>query len=288
MKHLYLVVFSVILLASCQEDLTPSWLAVNKVNFITNESVEGVNSHDIVDGWVYIDNQSMGVWEIPFRMPVLEEGEHTVLIIPGIKLNGITATRTTNAFYETYSATVNLKKEETTTIVPTFKYKEATKIMARDDFEDTGVILNPDVAEDSTKFEIISKLDYPNIVKYGNNCGRLKINSVDSTVKVITYLNLPVIQKKMYLELDYLTTNSFTIGIINKTSVNVPNDQGSFVGVYRTDTSQYEWKKIYFPLSEQINLNPFAKYFEFYIYAVLDNVNTEAEIYIDNVKIVYF
>lgn len=288
MKYLYPLLFIFIFFTSCQDDLTPSWLSVEKVNFITNEAVEGPNSHHIVDAWVYIDNQSMGVWEIPFRMPVLEEGEHTVLIIPGIELNGITSSRTTNAFYETYTATINLQKEMTTTIVPTFKYKSVTKIIARDDFEDTGVILNPNTSEDSTKFEIISKTDYPSIVKYGNNCGRLTISSLDTVVKVISDLNIPVVKNKMYLELDYLGTNSFTIGIINKPSTAVSNDQGPFVGAYKTDTEKYEWKKLYIPISEQVNLNPFAKFFEFYIYALLDSGNETGVIYIDNLKIVYF
>jgi hypothetical protein len=287
MKHLYLFSLIFAFLTSCQEDLTPSWLVVDNVVFTTNESVEGPNTHDIVDAWVYIDNQSMGVWEIPFRMPVLDEGEHTLLIIPGIKLNGQTGNRTTNAFYETYSTTINLTKEEETKVVPAFKYKSIIKIIARDDFEDTGVILNPVTGEDSTKFEIISKNNYPDIVKYGNNCGMLKLSSADSIVKVVTDLNLPVVQSKMYLELDYLSTNSFAIGIISETSANVQNDQFPFVGAYRTKEDNYEWKKMYFPLSEQINLNPFAQYFEFYIYGALDNDNSEAVIYIDNLKIVY-
>ncbi len=286
MKHLSIVTF-LLLLLSCQEDLTPSWLAVQDVNFTTNETTEGVNSHSIVDGWVYIDNETAGVWEIPFRMPVLEEGEHQLLIIPGIRINGRSSTRVTNSFYEPYFTTFNLTKEQTTNIIPSFKYKNTCNFIARDDFEDTGIILNPRTSVDSTKFVTISKSDFPDIVKYGNNCGSLTISSSDTLATVYTELNLEVRQTKMYLEFDYLTTNSFAIGIINKTDGGVEQIQPLEFGVLRTDPDDFQWKKIYFDISEQVNLNPFAETFELYLATVLDVENTEAKIYIDNIKIVY-
>ncbi|MFK8044343.1 MAG: hypothetical protein AB8B72_02520 [Crocinitomicaceae bacterium] len=288
MKTLYLSLISFLFLASCQEDLTPAWLEIKTVNFTTNEPVEGPNSHDIVDAWVYIDNKEMGVWEIPFRMPVLQEGEHTLTVIPGIKISGQSSIRVTNNFYEAYTTTINLSKKETTTIVPTFGYKPTVNVIAKEDFEDTGVILNPDNTTDTTKFKIISKLDFPDIVKYGNNCGRLQVNESDTVARVITDLDLPIIQGKMYLEIDYLATNSFFIGILEETSSVNQIDQGPYAGAYRTDADEFEWKKIYFPLSDRTNLNAFANSFEFYIYVPLDTGNQAGEVYIDNVKIVYF
>ena len=286
MKHFSLFIFLFVLI-SCQEDITPSWLAADNIVFTTNETTEGVNTHGIVDGWVYIDNKTAGVWEIPFRMPVLEEGEHQVLVIPGIKINGQSSTRVTNSFYEPYRTTVSLTKEKTTTITPAFKYKSTCTFMARDDFEDTGIILNPRTSTDSTRIRAISKSSFPDIVAYGNNCGYMTLDTQDTVVSVYTELNLPIFQKKMYLELDYLTTNSFAIGIINKTSGGVEQIQPLEFGVLRTDPDNFVWKKIYFDISEQVNFNPFAETFELYLTGVLDEENTEAKIYIDNIKIVY-
>jgi len=288
MKIFYIATISILFLSSCQEDLTPSWLEITEVNFTTNETVEGPNSHGIVDAWVYIDSKEMGVWEIPFRMPILEEGEHTLTIIPGIKISGQSSIRVTNNFYTVYTSTINLSKEETTTVVPSFGYKPTINVIAKEDFEDTGVILNPDNSSDTTKFKIISKSDFPNIVKYGNNCGRLQITENDSVARVITNLDLPIITDNMYLEIDYLSTNSFFIGILEETSSVNQIDQGPFAGVFKTDVDEFEWKKIYFPLSERTNLNSFANTFEFYIYAPLDAGSQAGEVYIDNIKIVYF
>jgi hypothetical protein len=287
MKHIYILISLFSILYSCQEDITPSWLAIESVDLTTNETTEGVNTHSIVDTWVFIDNQAAGVWGVPFRMPVLEEGEHEVFILPGIRINGRSSTRVTNSFYEPYTAKINLTKEETTTIVPNFKYKSVCNFISRDDFEDTGIILNPRSSEDSTKIELISKSDFPNIVLYGNNCGHLTLTPTDTLASVYTELNLPILQTKMYLEFDYLTTNSFAIGIINKTSGGVEKKQALEFGILRTIADEFKWKKIYFDISNQINLNPFAETFELYITSILDKENTEAHIYIDNIKIVY-
>ena len=286
MKHFSLFIF-LFTLISCQEDITPSWLEADDVIFTTNETIEGVNTHGIVDGWVYIDNQTAGVWEIPFRMPVLKEGEHEVLVIPGIKINGQSSTRVTNSFYEPYRTTVNLTKEQTTTITPSFRYKSTCNFMARDDFEDTGIILNPRADFDTTRMRAIPKSSFPDIVAYGNSCGAMSIDSQDTVVSVFTELNLPIFQKRMYLEFDYLTSNSFAIGIINKTAGGVEQVQPLEFGVLSTDPDNFVWKKIYFNISDQVNFNPFAETFELYLTAVLDEDNTEAKIYIDNIKIVY-
>ena len=283
MKYIYLFVFCT-LLSSCQDDLTPSWLEVNSIDFITNVTVEGVNTHDIVDGWVYLDNKSLGVWEIPFRMPILEEGDHELKIYAGIKTNGISDTRTDYKFYKSYTQTISLTKEKTTEIKPVFKYKDGVIFEGKEDFEDTGTILNPDIDLDTTKIKIISKTDFPDIVKYGNNCGRIKLSSADTIVKVITNLNILIPSDRVYLEVDYFSTNSFTVAILDETSV-VSNDIGAFGGA---NSNPEKWKKIYFDITEYVHRNPNSTHFDYYILAILDKDKSESFIYFDNLKIVHF
>ncbi len=285
MKHIYPLLI-VLTLVSCQEDLTPSWVEVNSFDFSTNLTLEGEPTHDIVDAWVYLDNKSLGVWEIPFRMPVLEEGEHELKIFAGIKLNGISDTRTDYDFYVNHTEQINLVKEQTITVKPSFVYKNNAVFKAGDDFEDTGTILNPNNDLDTTKIKIISKTDYPDIVKYGNHCARIKLTSIDTLVKIYTNLDIGIPNGKIFLELDYLTNNSFTIGIIDENSAN-SNDLGAYGGVNPTASNNFEWKKIYFDITEEVHRNPAATHFEYYILALLDAGNTEGVIYIDNLKIVH-
>jgi len=285
MNHKYpFSVFLLIFLFSCQEDITPSWLAVDTFDFKTNLTVEGEPTHDIVDAWVYIDNKSMGVWELPFKMPVLEEGEHEVRIYAGIKNNGISATRTDYEFYTEYAQSITLTKEQVFTVKPVFEYNVNTVFEAREDFEDVGTILGPNNDLDTTKIELISKSDFPDIVKYGNNCGRIKLTSIDSTFRLYTNMNISIPKSKIYLEMDYLTTNSFQMGIISEEGTS-DNPYPAYAGV---NPKEFEWKKIYFDLTDEVHLNLNATSFEYYIESTLDSGNSEAYIYFDNLKIVHF
>ncbi len=286
MKYIYFI-FIICLLSACKEDLTASWLEIDNIQLSTNPVLEGENSHSIVDAWVFINDQSMGIWELPVRMPVLEEGEYKVQIFPGIKINGISNSRAPYVFYQSHVETVNLVKKETAAISPIFTYKSIALFNAKEDFEDTGTILNPKSASDTTKISIISKADYPDIVKYGNNCAKIKLSTADTLVKLYTELDIVIPNGKIYLEMDYLTTNSFTVGILDKAGI-VINDIGSFVGVNPTKPDNFVWKKIYFNITDQVHRNTNASKFDFYIFALLDAGSSEGTIYLDNIKIVHF
>lgn len=286
MKQCYFIMLSLILIG-CQDDIEPSWLEINEVELTTNEAIEGVNTENISDAWVYLNSKDMGVWEIPFKMPILEEGNNSLLIIPGIKIAGVSERRTTYSFYTPYETEINLTKGEVIEVKPSFSYKSFINIVAKEDFEDTGTILNPKTDADSSRIKIISKVDNPDIVKYGNGCGKIVLTQDDSLTKVITEINLPIVRDETYIELDYLSTNSFTIGIISENVGGFQTDLGPYAGGKKTDPDNFEWKKLYFPIAQQTNTITSNVTFEFYILSVLDPDTKEGVVYIDNIKVVH-
>ena len=287
MKIFYFACFFIFITA-CQPDLTPAWLVIDEYTFTTNPTVEGENSEEIVDAWVYLDGKSMGTWEIPLKMPILEEGVHELQVFAGIKTNGEGSFRKNYEFYKSYTTTITLKKEEKTVVKPSFTYKADLNFAGKEDFEDTGNIFSLFYAEDTTKIVSISKDDYPEIVKYGNNCGMIKLSTLDTSFQISTNQKFLIKKNTVYLELDYLSTNSFTLGIVEITADGVESINAPHVGVYRTNADKYEWKHIYFPLEHWINLNSFATYYEYYLYGLLDSGNTEGVIYLDNIRIVSY
>ncbi|MFD1552432.1 hypothetical protein DNU06_10625 [Putridiphycobacter roseus] len=287
MKIFYLACL-LTLFTACQPDLTPSWLVIDDFTFTTNVTVEGENSEEIVDAWVYLDGKSMGTWEIPLKMPILEEGEHELQVFAGIKDNGEGDTRVNYEFYTSYSTTIQLKKEEITAVKPEFKYKSGLSFAGKEDFEDTGNIFGLFSSDDSTKIVSISKNDYPNIVKYGNNCGMIKLSNIDTSFTIITAQSFLIKQTEVYLELDYLSTNSFTIGILDATADGTESINSPHVGLYATDSNNFEWKHAYFPLTYWTNVNTLATYYELYLYGSIDDNNTEGVIYLDNIRIVSY
>src|SRR3989337_3990814 len=93
-------------LACNKEEPIPSYIHIDAINLSTNYTIEGSSSNKILNAWIYIDDQSVGAFELPCTVPVLAVGSHEIKIQAGIKENGIDATRIYYPFYEIVKQTV--------------------------------------------------------------------------------------------------------------------------------------------------------------------------------------
>ena len=86
-------------------------------SIITNTSEiildENGVTDNITDAWVYLNDNLQGVYELPANFPVLAKGNQTLRVKAGIKLNGISSTRSPYPFYESFIDTIDLKLNET-------------------------------------------------------------------------------------------------------------------------------------------------------------------------------
>jgi len=49
---------SLLLLYSCnKEEPIPAYIHIDKIDLKTNYSIQGSNSHKIIDAWIYVDDQ---------------------------------------------------------------------------------------------------------------------------------------------------------------------------------------------------------------------------------------
>ncbi len=284
MKYIYfsLFFFFIINIVGCKKDSTPSWLKIDQVNLSTNTVTEGENTHDITDLWVYMDNQQLGVWALPCEIPILADGKHTFTFFAGINQNGINNTKVIYPFYDRIDVDLNLIKSETTTYTPTFKYKQGVAFVGKEDFEDTGIILQNDNSVDTTSVRIITKTDYPSIVKYGNNCGYIHVSSSDTIAQVFTDISVALPSVDVYMEIDYRNTNTFALGLITPSTI-----IGPFLGLNAQSSSDIQWKKVYVPLNKIIQDNPASSY-DYFFTIDLDEGKTDGDVYLDNIKILYF
>tara|TARA_B100000809_G_C15071740_1_gene506306 strand:+ start:633 stop:1502 length:870 start_codon:yes stop_codon:yes gene_type:complete len=286
-KYILIFITISLVLSSCKEDITASWLKIDKIDLITNTTTEGINTSGISDAWVYMDSQPLGVFELPCEIPILDEGEHEFVIFAGIKSNGINSTRIRYPFYKPSEFTLSLTKGETVSYTPSVTYKSELEFVAREDFEDTGIILAPRDQYDTSNIQIISKTNYPDIVQYGNNCGKMTMNSIDSIIQVFTDLQTNIPQGQVFMELDYMNSNTFAFGLITTTLTTITTES-PFIQINGQDADDLKWKKIYLDLTDYLNYlsNPVS--FEYYIVGSLDSGNSNAEVYLDNIKIVHY
>jgi hypothetical protein len=286
------VLFFVILVScySCiKNNPDPSWLEVNAWTLQSNVSLSGAEgelTHNFSEAWVYVDDEIIGVFEVPFKIPILKYGAVNIKIYPTIKNNGIAATKKIYPFLEVFEVNTELIQNQTLTLNPITKYKSITKFWI-EDFEDP---LNVKIEVDQNTSAIKSTpTTNTNLETFnGNFYGIINLNVSDSTWIASTSNQLYIQKgKEAYLEVDYYNTNSLATGIIyvnpDNSTVNNPN-----YGMQAQDPISVKWKKIYIDLKELIGYSPNGANILQSFIASLDEGKSEGQIRIDNIKVVYF
>lgn len=289
MKKFYPLIFLFLaLLSGCTKpDTTPAWLVINEFDLQTDEVTEGSDSEGISDAWVYMDNQPLGVFSIPARIPVLAEGQHEFTIYAGIKQNGISATRVRYPFYNSYNVSLFLVKEQEIVVTPIITYKTSTQFQLIEDFENIGISFEKSFDSD-TDLVVLDAMTYPTIVKYGDFCGALYLDQVDSFYQGLTNtnLNLPGLEE-VYVEIDFMNTNSVGMGVIAENVTGVAQHP-PLVVMNPQDPATMKWKKIYISLKDDISYEINATSFEIYLTGILDPGESSGVVYLDNIKVLRF
>jgi hypothetical protein len=264
----------------------PAWLQVNEWTISANPSLslqEGELTENISDAWVYINDELIGVFQVPFKIPILKEGNVTFKIYPAIKNNGISATKKIYPFLKEYVINGTLVKNQVFTINPTTQYKDNLNFWI-EDFEDASFQITDDPNTSAANIDTDNiDLQWFN----GNAFGKVVLNSTDSTWIAYTseQLNLPK-GEECYLEIDYKVTNNVTTGLIYVTSESTTNNVHIRLNAQKPDVAV--WKKIYIDLRELIGNSPSGSVFSQSFIASLDEGNTEGIILIDNIKVIHF
>ncbi len=282
-SKIFLLIFLLVaFLCSCEvinpEETIPSYLRIDSIKL--DGSTYGASLSKISDAWVYIDDEIVGAYELPAKFPILIDGKHKVFIKAGIKVNGIAETRGSYPFFDGYTTEVNFVKDSVITLKPIIKYYENTQFFINEDFETSGVLFEKTSRSDTS----LEKTNDPRYVLNGNYSGVVHLTSSKNLFecKTIEEFKLPSASKPIYLELNYKTDVIFTVGFFANTFQSTK--QHSVFNV-NTNTS---WNKIYINLTEAVSNYPDAIDFNIFIGATLPESQTEATIYFDNIRLIYF
>lgn len=260
------------------EDI-PSYIRIDSFMLTTNTN-QGANTHKIIDAWIYIDEEPFGVFELPVVFPVLEQGNHSIIVFPGIAVNGILSFRLPYPFYKTDTTTLNLVRKDTVTFNPTTSYfSSGFQFSFIEDFE-SGNIFSPTSNAD-TSLQRISISGEPAV--YGSHVGSIFVSDAQPTCEVATiddYI-LPMANFDVYLEMDYQCNQPFSIGL--RGNIAGQQDQ-EFYKV--TLNEKDEWNKIYVQLNNEVT-SMGADNYQILIRADQDSSTTPCKIWIDNMKLIY-
>lgn len=282
---LYLVRYVIVLLlttlgfSGCIIDeqlYTPSYIRIDTIALQTTPLTQGSNSAKISDAWIYVNQQPIGIFELPCQVPVLNEGEQEVTILAGVQMNGIAATRIAYPFYKGYVTNVNFKDDSIYTLQPVVNYFEGIDFKLIENFDNVSVqiIQGPNSQVDLTRVN-----GGPQAFEGGYGLLQLTDTTQDYGIIITPPLTLAKQGAVTYLEIDYKNTYPFAMGIF----ANSPTDvvKTNIFIFNRTEN----WNKTYINLtdfvSSAVNATSFNIYFEL---AKNDSINS-AQVFLDNIKI---
>ncbi len=271
-----------------KEEPIPAYLRITLIDFATEKGKsQGTSSSNITDAWLYVNDQTQGVYPLPTRLPLLVSGKTKIKISPGIIQNGIDATRISYPFYNDWDTIVELTQKQIVSLKPRITgYKDATVFHLIEDFEGLGLALAKTVSSPNE----IYKTSIPSAVFEGVNCGKFEIinNSTDVTIASSDFYNLPKQGNKVFLEMNYNINQAMEVGIMANNGTQIT--QSSVLGLRASTNSdgQTIWKKVYIDLSDAVSGQPYATGYKIYFYAKkADNVDHPLFL-IDNIKLVSF
>jgi hypothetical protein len=277
---------------SCTDNLSaevPSYIEVNYFDYAGNNSQtlphpNSYKSTKITDAWVTMDGQIIGNYEIPCKIPILSEGEHSFEISPGIKVNGIAGTRIKYPFYEKYQTDITLSTNESAYILPKTTYKIDSNdpttpsfiFEQKGSFENIGTMFEPSSLSDTT---VIIQNE---VVFQGEYSAAIYLDSKNTYFDVRTNSELDSLtfNTNTFLELDFKSTIDFRVGVV---IINDIEQKQELIQLYATDT----WKKIYLDLKPLVNMGNSTSKFKIYFEGIYDGNIIENNVYLDNLKLVY-
>jgi hypothetical protein len=291
-KYLHILVFPFFLLlvlaqSSCEKfsgnQTIPAYLKIDSIRLTTNYATQGTALNAITDAWVYIDGQLIGAFQLPATFPVLQQGVHKLLVLPGVKKDGIAATIISYPFYQDTTKTINLIPAKTLNVgILSTVYSSKTKFIWKEDFDNAAITL------DSTSAATIKIHQTPSnspLTLEGYHSGIVELDTVGATFAAASHSTFAIpASSGAFLEMNFNMNASMAIGVkIYDASSSYITD----VPIITLNPTNNKWKKIYIDLSTALTSYPGEQYFKVYFYFE-NTTGDQYQILLDNIKVLSF
>ena len=270
---------------SCNDSLiaeVPSYIEITQFNYYENNVLNNENAR-ITDAWVTMDGQNLGAFEIPFRIPILnnetENNLHSFIIYPGIKVNGISATRIKYPYYEQFEINTILEQDSIIHINPSTSYKKKTSLhfsQSESQFENGNNILEASLLSDTMP------ITQGQVVFQGEKSAGIFLDESNDYFHITNSEALNLLSNTFF-ELNFKSSIGFNVGLMIISNIpNVPDQKQELIQLYASD----EWKKIYLDLTPLINMGNNNSQYKIYFEGFYDSNQVVNAVYLDNLNLV--
>lgn len=287
-KFLHILAFSFFLLlllaqTSCEkfsgDQTVPAYLRIDSIRLTTDYSTQGTAMNNITDAWVYIDGELIGTFQLPATFPVLKKGTHTLMVFPGIKKDGIAATRVNYSFYQEINKTIDLVPDQTLDVgTLSTTYSNKTKFIWKEDFDNAAITL--DTTNATT--EKIKQTASDSLTLEGLHSGIVELDTIGATFEAVSHSTFTIPNSAVFLEMNFRMNTSLIVGVY-VTTFGLINE----VPIMTLLPTNDKWKKIYIDLTTTLNAYSGATKFRVYYY-VKNTTGDHYRILLDNIKVLSF
>ena len=258
----------------------PTYLEINSIDLTTDSVVEGSDSHGITDAWVFVDDISVGTFELPASIPVLGEGVHRMTVFAGIKVNGVSTDRGIYPFYQSYEIYLDLDPGAINTLSPTVSYYSGIEFAWKEDFDLGHSMVKSGLSD--TMFVLMS---VDTLAALGLTSAVVYLDQSNPYFEARTSQGYftPPSGFSVYLEISYKTENQFSVGVFKNTFTGTER-----VNPFLNIRANSAWNTLYIDLTDYLVVHTDAISFEVYFSATLETGLTSSTIYIDNAKLIHY
>lgn len=281
-KYLLLLIFSLVLLSCDSDDLkapVPAYLTIEDIEVKSQEG-DSLQSDNITDAKVFINGQSLGIFDLPATIPIQKTGPVNLKVRAGILKNGISNDKKDYPFYTTYEENILFEKEKEVYRKPKVEYHPTVNFdypWSGEDFEGSGINFSYHPSSDVD----FTRETNPNEVFEGVVSGAATLNANEDFFEAWIYrlVDVPRLQDGIYLEFNYKSTHEFIVSIYtNNESTQLP------IVHFRPRT---DWTKVYVDVGSIFSLLFTANNYTIAI-GYTKEVGETGKLLVDNVKLVHF
>ncbi len=279
----FFITASILFLQGCDiinpKEKEPAYLYIPSLTFQANLN-QGTSSEEITEVWVYANDKSLGVYDLPAKIPILDLGTSNIRIFAGIKNNGISNSRIRYPFYAPFDTTLTITAFQIDTVVPNFSYYNLAVINEKT-FE-SGNFLIQTGANNGTFSTTNNNLQ----VFEGSRSG---LGHLDAGLSLLYFKddeNLTYTSgNNVFMEMNYSSNSTFSVGFLTTTGGITAKNMALIINPTSSgDGLSPVWKKIYIDFGYLLMQNPNAQFHEWYIEAVPSNSSVPVNIFLDNLK----
>ena len=261
-----------------------AYLEVNELS-VSTTSDQGTSSSKLNTLWVEQNGQQLGAFMPPCRIPLLAGNDQEIRLIPGVSINGSYNQRNQYEMLNAKTFNWDLEAFSTRTLGnsgSTFSYNSTYTLRVIEDFDGVGLNFTRAVQSDTTIIIVGNEEGaFQFIGENPNKSGKVvMLPASRAEFRTPEAFELPQQGANVWLEVNYKTDVPLTFGVIaNETLQSI---QAPVVTLFANE----DWNKVYLNLVTEVSGYPGAGDFNLF-FGAINNTEDTANIFIDNIKLLY-